>query len=91
MKPKHIVPALAAFCLTAHAAALWQDANGNGVSDPGEIKSLAEWNIIGLSCRSQTHSTGIPFHPSGVILKDGSTRPSYDWLAPRCLSGESRP
>ena len=74
----------------AHLA-LWQDANGNGVSDPGEIKPLAAWNIIGLSCRSQTHSTGIPFHPSGVMLKDGSTRPSYDWLAPRCVRGESRP
>ena len=71
--------------------ALWHDANGNGVSDPGEIKPLVAWNISGLSCRSQTHSTGIPFHPSGVMLKDGSTRPSYDWFAPRCVSGESRP
>ena len=71
--------------------ALWQDANGNGVSDPGEVKPLAAWNIIGLSCRSQTHATGIPFHPTGVTLKDGSTRPSYDWIVPAKSGGESRP
>ena len=71
--------------------ALWQDANGNGVSDPGEVKPLAAWNIIGLACRSQTHATGIPFHPTGVTLKDGSTRPSYDWIVPAKSGGASRP
>lgn len=61
---------------------LWHDANGNGVSDPGEVKSLASHGITALSVRNQTHSTGIPFSPAGVVLKDGTTRPSYDWIAP---------
>ena len=62
--------------------ALWHDANGNGVSDPGEVKSLASHGITALSTRSQTHSRGFPFSPAGVVLKNGTTRPSYDWIAP---------
>src|ERR1041385_1404257 len=64
--------------------ALWHDANGNGVSEPGEVKPLADWGITALSCRYQSHSTGIPFNPVGVIFRDGSARPSYDWMAPEC-------
>jgi tetratricopeptide (TPR) repeat protein len=59
--------------------ALWHDANGNGVSDAGEVRPLAEWGITALSCCSQTHRTGIPFQPRGVTFQDGTTRPSYDW------------
>jgi len=62
--------------------ALWHDANGNGVSEPGEVKPLAAWGITALSCEYQTHATGIPFSPRGVVFQDGSTRPSYDWIAP---------
>src|SRR5262249_38418792 len=62
--------------------ALWHDANGNGVSEPGEVKPLAAWGITALSCAYQTHATGIPFSPRGVVLADGSTRPTYDWIAP---------
>ncbi len=62
--------------------ALWHDANNNGVSEPGEVKPLAAWGITGLSCAHQTHATGIPFSPRGVTFTDGSTRPSYDWIAP---------
>jgi hypothetical protein len=61
---------------------LWQDANGNGLSEPGELKPLAAWGITALSCRYETHATGIPFSPRGVVFQDGSTRPSYDWIAP---------
>jgi tetratricopeptide (TPR) repeat protein len=32
--------------------AIWRDANGNGVSEPGEVTSLAAWNIVELSCDS---------------------------------------
>ena len=58
------------------------DANGNGVSEPGEVKPLAAWGITALSCRYETHPTGIPFSPRGVVFQDASTRPSYDWIAP---------
>lgn len=62
--------------------ALWQDTNSDGVSDVGEVKPLAAWGIIAISCRSQTHRSGIPFQSRGVSFRDGTTRPSYDWIAP---------
>jgi tetratricopeptide (TPR) repeat protein len=61
--------------------ALWHDANSNGLSEPGEVKPLSHWNITALSCRYETHATRIPFSPLGVTFNDGSTRPSYDWIA----------
>lgn len=71
--------------------ALWHDANGNGISEPCEVQPLAAWNIIALSCHSQTHPTGIPFQPSGILLKNGSTLPSYDWIALHSIAGEEHP
>lgn len=62
--------------------AVWRDANQNGQSEAGEVLPLRDWNITGLSCRSETHPSGIPFSPQGVTLGDGSTRPSFDWSAP---------
>jgi tetratricopeptide (TPR) repeat protein len=62
--------------------ALWHDANSNGISEPCEVQPLSVWNIIALSCHGQRHPTGIPFHPTGVQFKDGSSLPSYDWISP---------
>jgi hypothetical protein len=61
--------------------AIWQDKNGDGICDPGEVKSLAEWGIAALSCRYQidfAHPDRIPFSPMGVRFRDGATRASYD-------------
>jgi hypothetical protein len=69
-----------------HGLAIWQDLNGNGVCDPGEVKSLAEWGIVGLSCRYQTDTSrpdGLIFSPAGVRLRDGRTRPSFDLILQR--------
>jgi len=58
--------------------ALWRDADRDGVSDPGEVRPLAAWQVTGLSCAAETHASGIPWSPSGVELADGSLRPSFD-------------
>jgi hypothetical protein len=61
--------------------ALWHDGNGNGICDPGEVKSLADWGIVGLSCRflrDPGHPDRIVFSPAGVVFRDGKTRPTYD-------------
>lgn len=64
--------------------AIWRDANSNGVSEPGEVRPLAEHGIVALSCRSQAdraHPKCIAaFSPAGVEFRDGSTRPSYDFV-----------
>ena len=62
--------------------AIWNDKNCNGISEPGEVRSLKDWGITALSCDYQTHATGIPFNPTGVRFKNGSTRPSFDWISP---------
>jgi hypothetical protein len=61
--------------------ALWHDANGNGVSDPGEVKSLSEVGIVEISLawvRDPGHPDRIATVPAGVTFRDGSTRPTYD-------------
>lgn len=63
--------------------ALWNDVNGNGVSDPGEVMPVGALGITSLSCTSQKHASGIEWNPTGVGFQDGTTRPSYDWVVSR--------
>jgi len=61
--------------------ALWHDANGNGVADPGEVKPLSAFGIVAVSYKWQTlvdHPDNIAFSPTGVTFQDGKTRPTYD-------------
>lgn len=57
--------------------ALWHDANANGVSEPGEVRSLAEHRIKSLDCGYQWAS-GHWQSPQGVVFADGSSRPTFD-------------
>lgn len=62
--------------------AVWRDANGNGVSDEGEVVPLEDLGIAALSVR-ETHRDGnAPASREGVRMRDGTTRPSFDWIAP---------
>lgn len=61
--------------------ALWHDANGNGVADPGEVKPVSAHGIVALSSKWQTldgNTDKIAFSPDGVVFRDGQTRPSFD-------------
>ncbi len=61
--------------------ALWHDANGNGVCDAGEVKSLAEYGIASLSCkfeRDSKHPDHVAHSKAGVTFKDGTSRPTFD-------------
>jgi hypothetical protein len=63
--------------------ALWQDVNGNGISEPGEVRPLSEFGIVAISCdsrRDATHPDRIAYSPKGVTFGDGSTRPTFDLL-----------
>ena len=61
--------------------AIWCDANRNGISEPGEVRPLTAYGITALSCHYRIHPTGIPYHPAGLTLSNGRTRPTYDWVA----------
>jgi hypothetical protein len=62
--------------------ALWRDANGNGISEPGELTSLDKAGITALSCRRQSHDSPHckAFSPEGMTLRNGTTRPTYDLI-----------
>jgi hypothetical protein len=61
--------------------AVWIDANGNSICDPGEVKTLAELGIVSLSCRytiDTAHPDAIPYSRAGVTFRNGTTRPTFD-------------
>lgn len=62
--------------------ALWQDRNGNGLCEPGEVRSVQSFGIVAIPCQGQMDSTNLLWHPRGVRFSDGSTRPTYDWIVP---------
>ena len=60
--------------------AIWRDGNQNGVSEKGEVSPLAAHGIAALSCAYQP-GDGVDvaaYSALGVVLGDGTTRPSYD-------------
>jgi hypothetical protein len=63
--------------------AIWRDANGNGVCDPGEIISLRDAGIVRIAVRAAGRvvgpTGGMPFNPQGIQLRDGTSLPTYDW------------
>lgn len=61
--------------------AIWQDQDGDGISDPGEVQPLAHWGIVSVSCAYEADDESdiyIASSPNGVTFTDGSTRPTYD-------------
>jgi len=69
--------------------AAWQDANSNGVSDPGEVTPLSERGIRRIAVRYETSSDGTLMNARGIERNDGRMLPTYDWV-PRSIAGASR-
>lgn len=65
--------------------ALWTDANGNGISEPGEVRPLSAHGIVALSCASVPgDGLLVAAHSArGVTFDDGKTLPSYDVILRR--------
>jgi hypothetical protein len=60
--------------------AVWCDTNRNGISEPGEVRTLKDCGIVRLSCQAQLNAKGILFSTNGVQFTDGSTATTYDWV-----------
>jgi hypothetical protein len=61
--------------------AVWNDVNGDGISQPGEVRPLSFWNITGLSCKYIQENGHLLTSKDGVVFEDGTHRPSYDvWI-----------
>ena len=71
--------------------ALWRDVNRDGVSDPGEVRPLAQFGIVALKCRG-LKGDGIftaAVAERGVRFDDGRTRATYDVILRRSFSVSS--
>jgi hypothetical protein len=63
--------------------AIWHDVNGDGICQPDEVRPLAAYGVVALSCEWQTdsrHPDRIAFSPRGVTFRDGTTRPTFDLI-----------
>lgn len=60
--------------------AVWQDKNGNGRSDAGEVTPVAPWGVKRIVVHAEEQREGVWFHRVGIVLSDGTTRPLYDWM-----------
>jgi hypothetical protein len=63
--------------------ALWHDQNSNGVSERGEVRPVAAWDITSLSCayrHDPQHPDEIAFSPRGVMFANEKVRPTFDLI-----------
>jgi hypothetical protein len=58
--------------------AIWQDRNGNGVSDPGEVIPAAQFGITAIAVRPQVRIDGVLAAPGAVVSRKGSFT-LFDW------------
>lgn len=58
---------------------VWHDANSNGVSDTGEVRSLEAWKIDAIRVKSNGVVAGMTAASVGLRMSDGRTVPTYDW------------
>jgi hypothetical protein len=58
--------------------AVWQDRNGNGISDPGEVVPVASRGIIEIAVTPGPGKDAL-WNAAGIRWKDGRQSPTYDW------------
>ena len=59
--------------------AVWQDKNSNGISDPGEVTPVQRFGIKRIAVHAESLREGALCQPQGIVMRDNSTRPLYDW------------
>ena len=70
---------------------LWHDRNSDGRSDRGEVRPVADWGIVSLSCRYEhdpRHPDEIAYSPRGVTFAGGATRPTFDLVLTPAPAGQ---
>jgi hypothetical protein len=60
---------------------VWFDANGDGHSEPSEVRDLAELEIVAIDVRATSSVGSFPANPRGLIFADGRILPTWDWIA----------
>ena len=65
--------------------AIWQDLDSDGVSDPGEVRTLEQAGVVQIAVRADRDSEGNAMARAGFTLRDASgklvERASWDWIS----------
>ena len=69
----------------------WFDANGDGRSDPGEVRDLEECGIIGISVRTTGNEGPHPMNAAGLFFANGTTLPTWDWTTQPLINSIPEP
>ena len=60
----------------------WRDADSNGVSAVSEVMPVGRAGIVSIAVNAGLKEDLLhPLNPAGLTLRDGSTRPVWDWFA----------
>ena len=59
---------------------VWQDRNGNGVSEPGEVVPAVEFGISGIAVKPETSGAGGLSGRNGIRRKSGAVLRSSEWV-----------
>jgi hypothetical protein len=60
---------------------VWLDHNSNGQADPGEVVTAEELGVMSIATKANGRDGDSLMNSAGIALKNGSTVPSYDWVA----------
>ena len=58
---------------------VWRDRNRNAVCDPGEVEPVCMYGVEWIAVIANTREGGAPANTAGIGMRDGTTRPTYDW------------
>jgi hypothetical protein len=59
---------------------IWLDRNSNGRTDINEVITAEEFGIVSIATRASERDGDSLVNRAGIILKNGLTVPSYDWV-----------
>lgn len=59
---------------------IWQDRNGNGVSERDEVVPLSHFGICSIAVRRQPVGEHGPIEQGTLLLEDGTSIRTYDWV-----------
>lgn len=61
--------------------AVWADLDGDGHPTPPEVRPVEAEGIAKISVRAVQRNDGLWHQPRGLVLRDGSTRATWDWIS----------
>jgi hypothetical protein len=69
---------------------VWFDRNSNGRSEPGEVLSAEQLQMVSVATRSWGRDGDCPVNRSGLTLANGRVLATYDWIVSAIEKGAKR-